>query len=285
MRSARPAAAGHLRSRCAAAAAALALVAGSACGRAPRIALPDGAGAPFPNFTPAFREATAECAAVTRLSASIRLSGHAGATKLAARIDAGFAAPERLRLEGYPRISFGGRPFFVLVSNGGEATLLMPRDARVLRGASPSAVVEALAGVPLGPADLRAVVAGCGLQAGPAVGARTLPGGWARVEAGDTSLFLRQIAGRWRVAGARRANLAIGYGDFAGGRPASVHLTAGAAGQRASVDLLMRLSEVEPDAALEPRVFEIDVPREAAPLTMEELRRAGPLGEHAGGAR
>ena len=91
---------------------------------------------------------------LTSLSASIRLSGRAGSTKFAARIDSGFAAPAQVRLEGFPRVNFGGKPFFILVAVGAETTLLMPRDARVLRAARrPPPIVEALAGVALGPAD------------------------------------------------------------------------------------------------------------------------------------
>jgi hypothetical protein len=79
------------------------------------------------------------------------------------RIDAGVEAPARLRLEGFPPVVYGSRPYFILVANGDDATLVLPRDDRVLLGARPGEIVEALAGVPLGPADLRAVLAGCGL--------------------------------------------------------------------------------------------------------------------------
>ena len=46
-----------------------------------------------------------------------------------------------------------------------------------------------------------------------------------------------------------------------------------------AADLELRMSQVEQDPALDERVFEVEVPREARPLTLEELRRAGPLGE------
>ena len=251
------------------------------CGGRPRATLPTGAGTPFPGFNSAFTEAAAECGGVKRLSASINLSGHAGGTKLAARIDAGFAAPAQIRLEGYPRVSFGGKPFFTLASNGAETTLVMPRDARVLRGAAPAAIVEALAGVALGPADLRAIVAGCGLQSDKPSAGRSFGNGWAALDAGDTSVFLRQMAGRWRVAGATRGTLSITYADFAAGRPATVQVSAPAANGGAAADLVLRLSQIEIDPPLDDRVFEVEVPRDAVPLTLEELRRAGPLGSQA----
>jgi hypothetical protein len=255
------------------------LVGAAGCGNQPRVLLPTGAGAPFPEFTTAFTEATADCGGVQRLSASIKLSGRAGGTRLSARIDAGFAAPAQIRLEGYPPVSFGGKPFFILVSSRQETTLVMPRDARVLRGAAPAAIVEALAGVALGPADLRAIVAGCGLHSDTPSSGRSFANGWAALDAGETTVFLRQVAGRWRVAGATRGTLSVTYADFAASRPSTVHVTAPAARGGAAADLVLRLSQIEIDPALDDHVFEVEVPRDAVPLTLEELRRAGPLGE------
>ena len=255
------------------------LCSAAACGRPPRAVLPAGPGTPFPDFNTPYTEATAECAGIQRLSASIRLSGRAGGTRLAARIDSGFAAPAQVRLEGYPRVNFGGKPFFILVSDGAETTLLMPREARVLRGAAPSAIVEALAGVALGPADLRTIVSGCGLPAASPSAGRSFGADWAAVDAGDTSVFLRRSAGRWRVAGARRGGLSVTYADFAGGRPATVAVRTPSPSGAAAADLVLRLSDVAIDPSFDRRVFEVDVPSDAVPLTLEELRRAGPLGE------
>jgi hypothetical protein len=243
------------------------------------VALPAGATVPFPEFATAFAEATADCASVKTLSASINLSGRTGATKISARIDAGFRAPAEVRLEGYPRISFGGKPFFVLVSSGAGTTLVMPRDGRVLRGAPPGSIVEALAGVALSPADLRAVAAGCGLESGSPVSGRSYPNGWAALDAGDTSVFVRQQAGRWRVAGATRGGLTVTYPDPQNAAAARVVLITSAVGGRRAADLTLRLSNIEVNPSLGDRVFEEDVPRDASPISLEELRRAGPLGD------
>jgi hypothetical protein len=256
----------------------------AACGGRTRVALPSGDGAPFPEFNAAYTEATTGCRAVKRLSASIRLSGRAGSSKLSARIDSGFAAPAQIRLEGYPRVSFGGQPFFILVSNGAETTLVLPRDARVLRGAAPAAIVEALAGVALGPADLRAIVAGCGLEAAAASSGRSFGDGWAAVDAGETSVFLRQVAGHWRVAGAKRGVLTVAYADFGAAGPATVEVRTPATAAGGAADLVLRLSQLDVDPAFDARVFDVDVPRDAVPLTLEELRRSGPLGGEGAGA-
>ena len=257
---------------------ALGLVIFAASCTPPRVTLPSGAGAPFPDFVSAYTQATAECRAVKTMSASLSLSGRAGSTKLAARIDAGFAEPARLRLEGYPRVNFGGKPFFVLVANGPTATLVLTRDDRVLRGASPSAILEALAGVALEPDELRALVSGCALGAGQPEGGRSFEKGWAAVEAGDSTLFLRQLEGQWRVVAARRGSLTIEYSNFVGGRPSTVHLRTTPAPGVAPADLTLRASQVEINTPLDDAVFDADVPANAAPLTLDELRRAGPLG-------
>ena len=255
---------------------AFALIA-TACG-SPRVTLPSGTGAPFPDADAAYTEAVRDCRGVQTLSASLSLSGRAGSAKLSARIDAGFAAPARLRLEGFPRIAFGGKPFFILVASGSDATLVLTRDGRVLRGAQPSAIIEALTGVALEPDDMRAVVAGCGLGTGQPADGRSFDHGWASVQLGGATTFLRQIENRWRVTGVRRGSLSIEYTEFSGGRPSAVRLHTTASAGTVAADLSIRISQLEMNATLGNAVFTVDVPKDAAPLTLEELRRAGPLG-------
>ena len=88
----------------------------------------------------------------------------------------------------------------LLVVRGDDATLLLPRDKRVLRHATPPEVVEALAGVRLGPDELRALVSGCVAPGGRPTAGRSYPGGWGVVDldSGATA-FLRQRDGRWRI--------------------------------------------------------------------------------------
>ena len=43
-------------------------------------------------------------------------------------------------------------------------------------------------------------------------------------------------------------------------------------------DLIVRLSDVNINVTLDKAVFAVDVPAGAEPLTLDELRRAGPLG-------
>src|SRR5687768_2142537 len=233
---------------------AVALALTVACGSPKRPELPTGAGTPFDGFAAAYEQAVQECRAVTAITAQLALSGRAGGTKLRGRINVGLAAPADIVLEG---IAPFGRPVFVLAGRGGEATLLLPRDERVLRGESPSAIVEALAGVPLGPEELRAAVAGCGLGTAVPSGGRSFGGNWASVDVPEGAVFLQRVDGRWRVAGATRATVTVQYGDFAGGRASTVFV------KTAVTDLAMRISQVEINVPIDARVFDLEIPRNA----------------------
>jgi len=253
-----------------AAASALAVAAGSACSKPSRPALPTGSGTPFAGFDSAYQQATQECSAVRTITAELALSGKAGSTKLRGRINAGFAAPADMVLEGLAPF---GKPAFLLAARGEEATLVLPRDERVLKGEKPAAIVEALAGVALAPSELRSAVAGCGLGSASPTGGRRYGEDSAAADSASGTVYLRRVDGRWRVAGVVRDGLTVQYADFKAGRAATVFV------RTAVSDLSLRLSQVEINTPLDPRAFELDVPKNAAPLTIEELRRAGPLGE------
>jgi hypothetical protein len=161
----------------------------------------------------------------------------------------------------------------VLFGRGGQATLWLPRDERVLTGVPPASIIEALAGVALTPSELRAAVAGCGLGTGTPAHGRTFNADWAAVDSPAGTTYLRRVDGRWRVGAAVRNDLTVQYGDFAAGRAGTVYVRTPVA------DLALRLSQLETNTTIDPRAFEVEVPAGASPLTLEELRRAGPLGE------
>ena len=202
------------------------------------------------------------------------MSGKAGTTKLRGRVDAGFAAPARARLEG---IAPFGKPVFVLVGDGDKGTLVLPRDERVLRDAPPEQIVEALAGVRLGADDLRTILSGCGFPDAPPADGRAFSNGWVSGSTANGALYLSRVGEGWRVAAATRGPLTVTYADYAGTRPTTVRLRSTSDG-RASADLTLRLSDVEINPTLDPKTFDVDLPAHPVPMTLEELRRAGPLG-------
>ena len=97
------------------------------------------------------------------------------------------------RLEG---IAPFGKPVFILVATGGRGALALPREDRVLRDAPPDQIVEALAGVRLGPDVLRTAIAGCGLAAGAPSGGQSFTNGW-------TSIALAEFFPRCRAVARR----------------------------------------------------------------------------------
>jgi len=249
----------------------LAAVAG--CAPPPPV-LPTGTGTPFPDFQAAYQQATSACRAVKTITMSMAMSGKAGTTKLRGRVDAGFEAPARARLEG---IAPFGKPVFILVADGNRGTLVLPREDRVLRDAPPDQIVEALAGVRLGPDALRTAVSGCGLSVGALSAGQTFANGWAGITVGGGTVFLRQNAGAWEVAAAVSGPLTVLYSDYAAGRPSTIRLRATSQAQT-SADITLRLSDVEINTTLDTRTFQADLPAKPVPLTLDELRRAGPLG-------
>jgi hypothetical protein len=182
-----------------------------------------------------------------------------------------------MRLTGVP--PFGGRPVFVLTATAADSTLVLPRERRVLRDEPPAEIVDALAGVPLGAAELRAAVTGCGLWGaeGPTAG-MAYSGDWATATVADGTAYLRRVEGAWRLLAAARGTVTVYYSDFAGGRPATVRIRAVTATD-VTADITLSASQVEVNVPLKDAVFAADVPEDATPMTLDELREAGPLGQ------
>ena len=77
------------------------------------------------------------------------------------------------------------------------------------------------------------------------------------------------------VRAARRDGWQIEYQTWQGRFPQSVRLLSDA--QSVNVDLTTTISQLEANAGLDPKAFTVDVPPDARPLTLEELRDSGPL--------
>lgn len=240
------------------------------------IALPSGPGTALTDYDALFAAATNRCRQVRSLSAELALSGRAGRTRLRGRILAGLSEPASIRLEG---IAPFGAPGFILAAHPGLSVLLLPRDHRVLIGAPPAAIVESLAGIALEPDELRAILVGCVAPAAVAVGGRSYPGDWVAIDlAAGSTAYLRTIDGIRHVAAASIGQLTIEYAEFADGLPQRVRLRKVSNEGDGVSDLTVRVSQLEVNVVLGPEVFAVEVPTDAEPITLEELRSAGPLG-------
>jgi hypothetical protein len=233
---------------------------------------PVDAGVPLPDLAQVQSQVFRACTGVRTLQAELRLSGRAGDPRLGGRVHAGFDRPDSMRLEGVP--PFGGA-IFLLGTRGASATLLLPRDERVVRGA-PDAILGALTGVSLAPADLLAILTGCVTPSPQASAGRLHGNGIASLDlGGGATLYLRRPADVWLPAAARRDGWMIEYPAIQGTFPGAVRLRSSGAGP--VVDMTATLSQVETNTDLAADIFEIEVPARATPMTLDELREAGPL--------
>lgn len=235
------------------------------------MSLPSGTGSPATDFAPAYAESRAACEGVRTLQAELGLSGRAGGQRMRGRVLAGIV-PGALRLEG---VAPFGAPVFILVADGPRGTLLLARDRRVVRDAEPHEILNALVGIRLSPDDLRALLAGCVRAAPEAQGARAFGADWLAVDlTAGGAVYLRRVGNAWRIVAGRYGDLEIDYAAFAGARPSRVVL------RGKDLDLALALNQVEVNGEL-PRdqLVALTIPDGVTPLSIEELRKAGPLGQ------
>jgi hypothetical protein len=263
--------------------AAVALIAG-ACATAGTIRLPDGPWADDPASSGAFESASAACRGVRTLTAELAVRGTAGASKVRGRVLAGFERGGSLRLEAPAPF---GAPVFILVARANRATLLLPRDRRILRDVAVEDVLDAITGLRRSSDDVLALLTGC-LTAdagGDGAGQRS-PGGWLRVGVGGgITAFLAPDGSRWRVAagqggdGAAGSAWTVSYAAFASGFPGAVTIRQEAGSGEAATALTFHVSQLETNVPIDARAFDVIVPPGTQPLTLEELRQSGPLAD------
>ena len=260
-----------MASRLARAACIISSLLAAACGPT-RLVLPTDAGSPLPDLQAIHDSVSRACRGARTLTAELGLSGHAGKTRLRGRVVAGFEQPASMRLEGLAPL---GSPAFILVSRGGEGTLLLPRDERVVRGSSPEDVLGALTGVALAPADLQAVLTGCVVPNPVPRAGRLHANGWASIELdGGATLFLARSNGTWQPRAATRQGWDVQYSMVQGDFPRGVVLRSMSG---LDVELSASVSQLEVNVPLEASAFAVTVPPGTSPLTLDELREAGPL--------
>jgi hypothetical protein len=261
----------------------------SACAPA-LMKLPSGTGAPAADAADIVADATSACRGVSTLSTEIAVSGSVGGRGLRGRLLAGLAPPASARLEA---VAPFGQPLFIFVSRGGDATLLLPRDNRVLEHGQSDKVLEAIAGVPLDAAGLRTALTGCAIAPAPE---RALQFGadWRMVPDGEDQLYLhRESPSAWRIvstvhhapsAGSGRpaGDWRAEYRDFVNGVPRSIRFVSS---DPKRFDLRLALAQVEMNTTLGDEVFRVQVPRDAEPITLDELRREGPLAPSTGSTK
>jgi hypothetical protein len=205
------------------------------------------------------------------MQAELGLSGRAAGQRMRGRVLSGFA-PGALRLEG---VAPFGSPVFILVADGLRGTLLLSRERRVVHDAPPEEILNALVGIRLGPDDLRALLSGCVKSSAEPTVARAYGADWLAVDlAAGGTIYLRRAGTSWRIIAGRYGGLDVDYAAFEGARPSQVVL------RGTDLNLALNLNQVEINSDL-PRdaLVALKIPEGVAPLSLEQLRKAGPLGE------
>ena len=240
----------------------------------PRLTLPTDTGPPLPDAQSVYAQVSSGCAGVRTFTAELGLAGRAGRERLRGRVVAGLTRDGSMRLEG---VAPFGPPVFILASRSDSAVLLLPRDARVLRGETAEDVLAALTGVNFRPADLLAVLAGCVLSNPQPTSGQLHANGWASIDLSGATAYLQKRGANWQLRAARRDGWQIEYEWGTGAFPQSVRLQAD--DPALNVDLTATLSQIEANVEIDQAAFTVNVPAGTEPVTLDELRRSGPLGE------
>jgi len=246
------------------------LVLASCAARVPH--RPEGPGASDASAEAAFQSAARHCEGLKTLTSEIRLSGRAGDERLRGTLHAGFGTPSAVRFEA---VAPFGPPVFILAGRNNRATLLFPRDKRVLPDVALPDVLERLTALALSGDDARLVLTGCLAESPHPSNGRSWNGGWSAVSLeSNITAYLHPQNGSTVVAAADYGPWLIDYADYLNGFPRTVRIRSKEAGR---VDATARLDQLEINVALDERAFSVDVPPDAERITLNDLRAIAPL--------
>jgi hypothetical protein len=240
--------------------------------------LPSGPGTPALDVAAAQGQATEACRRIQSLTAEIAVKGSVGGQRVRGHLIGGFN-PTATRLEAPAPF---GAPLFIFVATGTDATLLLPRDGRVVEHGRPADLLEAVAGVPLTPSEMLSTLTGCHapdrLDSPRAIGDL-----WRTAAGGGAKMYLHRDSpsAPWRIVSVffpgegQQWSWRADYDQFVNALPRVIRLVSAQSGR---FDLELSLSQVETNVELKPEVFRVDLPADAERITTEELKRAGPFG-------
>ncbi len=241
---------------------------------------PVGTATPDPSAVDAFRAATASCNGFRSIEGELGLSGRAGGERVRGRVIAGLEPGGAVRLEA---VAPFGAPFFILAGRDERATLVLPRERRVLQDTGVRDVLERITGLALGADDLRLVISGCLVeQASPSDG-RQWGADWKAVTlAPERVAYLRILNGQPVLMAADYGTWRVDYSGHLSGFPRVVRIRSSAVDSRpgeAGIDITARIEQLNVNTTINPRAWSVDVPSNADPMTLDELRSIAPLAE------
>ena len=232
-----------------------------------------------PTAADAFVTATAACKGFRSIEGELSLSGRAGGERVRGRILTGLESGGNVRLEA---VAPFGAPFFVLAGRNERATLVLPREHRVLKDTGVADVLGRITGLTLGADDLRLIVSGCLIdQAVPSDG-KQWGSEWKAVTIGpDRVAYLRMQNGQPVLTAADYGPWHVDYSAHSAGFPRVVRvrrIEKNSPGDTA-IDIIARVEQLEVNTQINPRAWAVEIPSDADPMTLDELRSIAPLAE------
>jgi hypothetical protein len=235
---------------------------------------PVGNPAPDPTAAETFTTATAACKGFRSIEGELALSGRAGGERVRGRILTGLESGGAVRLEA---VAPFGAPFFILAGRNERATLVLPREHRVLKDTGVAGVLERITGLALGADDLRLILSGCLVENAAPVDGRQWGSDWKAVTLGPNRIaYLRAVNGVWTLTAADYGSWHVDYSAHSAGYPRVVRVRR--AGDSA-IDITARVEQLEVNTQINPRAWVVDVPSDADPMTLDDLRSIAPLAE------
>ncbi len=235
---------------------------------------PVGTPTPDPTAADAFGTATAACNGFRSIEGELSLSGRAGGERVRGRILTGLESGGAIRLEA---VAPFGAPFFILAGRNERATLVLPREHRVLTDTGVAEVLERLTGLTLGADDLRLILSGCLVERAEPSDGRQWGGGWRAVTIGPERVaYLRVQNGQSVLTAADFGPWRIDYSAHAAGFPRVVRVRR--SGDTA-LDITARIEQLQVNTQINARAWSVDVPPDAEPMNLDELRSIAPLAE------
>lgn len=248
----------------------------ASCGRRALFVPPVSTGVPAADAQAIWTPIATGCRATTAYRGAFGLTGQVGDRRIrglaSARLNTALSSAGDIGLEA----TVSGQLVFRLGGNADNAVLLLRDPVRTV-AARPDDILESLIGVKVGPERLLAIVAGC-VTRDDVVGRAFRHDRLLEIVAGDVTVYLEPAGASWRVRAGRFDDVLVDYGAIVDGTPRDVRIQSAAAG-RPAVSLDLRVQVVQTNATLDAALFRVNVPDDAAPISLDELRRTGPLGE------
>jgi len=247
----------------------LGLIAAAAGCAASRFAPPAGPAAAAPDAPAIWASASTACRAVHGYQAALKFSGRIDERRVpglaAATINIAIADDLSLGLEGRA----AGQLLFRLGGQPARATLLWREGNRVVT-APVADIMDALIGVRMDAARLRALLTGCVTMSDQMTGSGRY-GGVIRITTPDADVFLRQQDGTWRPHAGTFDTWIVSYGDVRDALPRSVRIDS-APGHAPAASLSLTVTDLISNPSLPAAAFVVAVPGDATPMTLDELR-------------